>query len=195
MSARSSKQHKVADSDRGNTGAPNKNKRIAKALSISRQKEPKLANKKRFFSEGPYSHGQRYISAELTTEAVVCQNVKKSPACANLRRLGLYSRIRLNSGVFVGGGLSGIFFPPLSACFKHGEPSRIVGDIPPLEETADGLTHLARSAAVWEVLLTETCRPAADESHCFGRCAVMAGDRALQYPQELYEVCVFTLGA
>lgn len=183
MSARSSKQHKVADSDRGNTGAPNKNKRIAKALSIPRQKEPKLANKKRFFS------------TELTTEAVVCQNVKKSPACANLRRLGLYSRIGLNSGVFVGGGLSGIFFPPLSACFKHGEPSRIVGDIPPLEETADCLTHLARSAAVWEVLLTETCRPAADQSHCFGRCAVMAGDRALQYPQELYEVCVFTLGA
>lgn len=47
---------------------------------------------------------------------------------------------------------------------------------------------------MWEVLLTETCRPATDDSHCFGRCAVMAGDRALQYPQELYEVCVFTLG-
>lgn len=47
---------------------------------------------------------------------------KKSPACANLRRPGLYSRIGLNSGVFVGGGLSGIFFPlslPVSNTSSH----------------------------------------------------------------------------
>lgn len=44
---------KVADSDRENTGAPNKNKRIAKAPSISPRKKPKLRTRNVFSPKGP----------------------------------------------------------------------------------------------------------------------------------------------
>lgn len=84
------------------------------------------------FLRRPLKPQQMLHLTRINNRGVCLSKCKKSPACTNLRRPGFHSHIGLNSGVFVGGGLSCIFFPP--ACFKHVDPSHIVGDIPPLEE-------------------------------------------------------------
>lgn len=115
----------------GNTGAANKNERAAKPRRNS------INNRNGCLSK-----------------------CKESPACTNTRHPGFHGHIRLNSGVFVGGGLSGIF--PLRLFQTHVEPSRVVGDVPPLEEpTAGCLAHLAGSALLWEGLPAETWKRAA----------------------------------
>lgn len=167
MSARSSKQHKVADSDRENTGAPHKDKRIAKAPSISRRKEPKLRTRNSFLRRALQPRPTLHLN-RINNRSGCLSKCKKVSGLCKLAPPGLIQPHQAEHWGLCGGRLKRGFFPPLSACFKHVEPSRIVGDIPPLEETADCLTHLARSAAVWEVLLTGTCRPATGESRCFG---------------------------
>lgn len=70
---------KVAESDGGTAGTPNNNEGAAKPRS-----------------------------AEQTAPTLVCQNAKKkSLPFSKSRRSGFHSHIRLNSGLFVGGGKGG----------------------------------------------------------------------------------------
>lgn len=113
----------------------------------------------------------------LTTVAAVFQNSE----LGGLYELAQVPRIRrhigLNTGVFVGHGLTGISLclfetcRPISLCWRRSTSQRA--------EIADCLTLLALSAAVWEVLLTETCHVATGERHCFGWYSVKTGAHVL----------------